>query len=197
MNILFIEDERALAETGILQFEQRGHRVFPARTVAEARELLSDSSNAIDCVIADHQLSDGFGIDFVIGAKAVNPNREYAVVSGYLNEKNIQQLEDHSILYFRKPLLYKHVLDQLRKKRINRREVEKQGPPKKVEDSICKPLPVDKALDKNSPNDLNHQNPPNNQGQIKTSKPQDNGTREKSLLKKIRRKLTASKNGQL
>lgn len=120
MNILFIEDEKALAETAILQIEQRGHRVFPARSIAEAQEIL-DSANCIDCVIADHQLGDGFGIDFVIKDKAVNPKREYAIVSGYLNDQNIEQLKNHSILYFRKPLLYSHVLDQIRKAKINRR----------------------------------------------------------------------------
>ena len=127
MNILFIEDERALAETAVLQLEQRGHCVVPAHSVAEAREIL-DSSNGINCVIADHQLGDGLGINFVLEAKALNPEREYAIVSGYLNDKNIKQLEDHSILYFHKPFLYSRVLDQIRKARASRPAPVKRAP---------------------------------------------------------------------
>lgn len=190
MNILFIEDERALAETGILQLEQQGHRVFPAGTVAEARRLLSDASNKIDCVIADHQLGDGFGIDFIIGAKAVNPNREYAIVSGYLNDKNIQQLEDHSILYFRKPLLYRQVLDQLRKARMNRRLPEKQIANPQIEDSVGEPSANNGASRDCQPIEQPNRDQPTNQGQPQTSESESSTPREKSLLKKIRRKLT-------
>ena len=124
MNILFIEDEGALARTGILQLEQRGHTVLPAASIADARATLMDPSIKIDCIIADHHLTDGLGIDFVIEAKKENPQREYAIVSGYLNDQNIQQLEDHSILYFRKPLLYRYVVEQLRMAKINRQPVE-------------------------------------------------------------------------
>ena len=121
MNILFIEDERALAESALLQLEHRGHRVQLAYTVKEARKVLADPFPEIDCVIADHRLPDGFGIHFVIGAKAVNPDREYAVVSGCLSDKNIAQLEKYGIPYFRKPLLYSHVLEQLRIASIQRK----------------------------------------------------------------------------
>ena len=179
MNILFIEDERALAETAILQLEQRGHRVFPAHSVAEAREIL-DASNDIDCVIADHQLGDGFGIDFVIEAKAVNPNREYAIVSAYLNDKNIEQLENHSILYFRKPLLYRHVLDQIRKAKMNRRVPVKRAPNPQIDFTVD-----ESSAANNSPG----KDQARNSEQPKKPEPRDRKSSKVSILRRIHRKL--------
>jgi DNA-binding NtrC family response regulator len=127
MNILFIEDEKALSETGVMQLEIHGHNVFPVYSISEAELILKDKSDPIHCVIADHHLADGLGIDFVIRAKATDPQREYAIVSGYLNDENIKRLEDHSILYFRKPLLYSRVLDQLRKAKMDRKSPQKNG----------------------------------------------------------------------
>lgn len=154
MNILFIEDEKALAETGVLQLEQRGHRVLMASGVAEGRELLADPSNEIDCVIADHRLGDGFGINFVIDAKAVNPNREYAIVSGFLSDENIADLKLHSIPYFRKPLLYSHVLDQLRKARMARKAAEKAKEPGEPEPQPEPQAPVEQTVLEEKQNDV-------------------------------------------
>lgn len=139
MNILFIEDEKALSETGVMQLELLGHSVYPVYSISEAEIILKDESDPIHCVIADHHLHDGFGIDFVIRAKSVDPQREYAIVSGCLTDENIKQLEDHSILYFRKPLLYSRVLDQLRKAKIDRKSLHSNGSdPSKASDPATK-----------------------------------------------------------
>lgn len=115
MNILFLEDEKELAATGIAQLERKGYNVIPARSVAEAHAVLDDADCKIHFMIADHRLPDGQGIRFVIEQKAIYPLCKCAVVSGCLTPANIDELEANQIPYYHKPLLYAKVIDDLRK----------------------------------------------------------------------------------
>jgi DNA-binding NtrC family response regulator len=89
--------------------------VFSASSIAEARVVLDDPSRPVQMVIADHRLPDGLGIQFVIEIKEAFPSCKCAVVSGCLSQKNIDNLEANQIPYYRKPLLYAHVVDDLRR----------------------------------------------------------------------------------
>jgi two-component system response regulator PilR (NtrC family) len=116
MNILFIEDDEDLRVSGILQLEMRGHKVYPTYNLTESRAILSDESIQIDLIISDHRLPDGLGIQFVIEIREQFPDFQAAIVSGCLNNRDIEILEKHKIPYFRKPLLYARVIDEMRKK---------------------------------------------------------------------------------
>lgn len=115
MNILFIEDEKELAATGVAQLELKGYTVFPAYDLAEAKVVLEDPERQIHYVIADHRLPDGMGIEFVSKLKETSPRCKCAVVSGCLSEQDIQKLVERKIPYYHKPLLYGKVIDELRR----------------------------------------------------------------------------------
>lgn len=114
MNILFIEDEPSLLSVGLAQLEFHGHTVYPSVNVAGAREILSDTSITVGLIITDHQLPDGTGIDFIIEVKEKYPKIKSVVVSGHLTPKDVKKMEANDVLYFRKPLLYKKVVDEVR-----------------------------------------------------------------------------------
>lgn len=116
MNILFIEDEPELQVSGVLQLESKGHKVFATHDLEASRVILSDESIKIDLIISDHRLPDGLGIQFIIEIREQFPDFPAAIVSGCLNHDDIEILERHQIPYFRKPLLYAQVIDELRKK---------------------------------------------------------------------------------
>ncbi len=115
MNILFIEDEKELAVTGVAQLELKGYKVFPAYDLAEAQAILDDPAHSIDFLITDHRLSDGMGIQFVIEMKESFPKCKCAVVSGCLTSTDVDNLVEHEIPYYHKPLLYGKVIDELRR----------------------------------------------------------------------------------
>lgn len=115
MNILFIEDEKELSITGMMQLELKGYKVFPAYNLAQAQAILDDPKCPIHFLITDHRLPDGMGIEFVIEMKKSFPKCKSVVVSGCLTDRDIQDLEAHAIPYHQKPLLYGKVIDQLRR----------------------------------------------------------------------------------
>lgn len=115
MNILFVEDEKDLAATGIAQLELKGYTVFPAYDIEAAQAILDDPEKTVHFIITDHRLPDGLGIKFLIGMKESFPLCKCAVVSGCLSDRDIEEMEAYEIPYFRKPLLYGKVIDELRR----------------------------------------------------------------------------------
>jgi DNA-binding NtrC family response regulator len=115
MNILFIEDEKELAATGVAQLELKEYTVFPAYSIAEAQTVLDDPKRPVHIIIADHRLPDGQGIKFVLEMKKLYPQCKCAVVSGCLTPANIEELEKNDVPYYHKPLLYAQVVDDLRR----------------------------------------------------------------------------------
>ena len=134
MNILFIEDEKELLEAAVAQLELRGYTVYPAADIATAREVMLNPSTPVHLILADYNLSDGFGIDFVIEMKAQFPESLYAIVSGCLTDKNVSYLEEQGIPYFRKPLLYGKVVEELRRDHL-------MHVPSPVEPAVEEPIP--------------------------------------------------------
>ncbi|MEM7791464.1 MAG: response regulator [Verrucomicrobiota bacterium] len=120
MNILLIEDELSLAESAIAQMTNRGHNVLYAKDLSSANSILEREHPGIKLILADHNLPDGMGIDFVIAMKDAYPDVNSAIVSGCLTEKDTERLDLLNIPYFRKPLLYGKVLDHMRRLRAEK-----------------------------------------------------------------------------
>ena len=118
MNILFIEDERELRESGVAQLELHRYTVYPVSNLVEAREIMDDPATPVHLVIADHCLPDGQGVQFVIEMKELFPKCQYVIVSGCLTDANISELKEKEIPYFVKPLLYGKVVEEFRRKHL-------------------------------------------------------------------------------
>jgi CheY-like chemotaxis protein len=115
MYILFIEDEEALLATAVEQLESKGYVVYPVLNLAGALEVMLNPAMPVNLVIADYHLADGFGLDFVIKMKAQFPSCLYAIVSGCLTDANVRYLQAQGIPYYHKPLLYRKVVEDLRR----------------------------------------------------------------------------------
>ena len=113
MKILFVEDEKELNEIGTEQMRSKGHEVWQAYTVEEARALLESEGDSIDLLIADHQLPDGEGIQLVMEVRAQKPSIKVTIVSAYLPQREMEILQHESTRFFHKPVLYPDVLKKL------------------------------------------------------------------------------------
>jgi len=127
MNVLLIEDEKDLAKAAAMQLESLGHSVEAVHDLAAASRVLDDSERHFGLVIADHALPDGRGIEFVLRLRKAYDNCEYAIVSGCLTDTDVALLEAEGLAYYRKPLLYRIVIDDLRKQRAARGPMPENG----------------------------------------------------------------------
>ncbi|MFW2480154.1 MAG: hypothetical protein ACN4GF_08535 [Lentimonas sp.] len=115
MNLLFIEDKIELSVIALSQLERIAHTVYPAVNITVAREILSDESKSIQMMITYHRLPDGLGIQFAVEIKDTYAEARSAIVSGCLTDDNIKEIEAHSLLYFRKLLLYGKAFEAIRR----------------------------------------------------------------------------------
>lgn len=100
MNILFVEDEKDLSAVAVEQMETKGHRVIPVYDIAMAKDAILDVHHKIQVVIADHQLPDGQGIQFVEESRQEHPHLLFAVVSGCLTTDDEMRLQEQGIPFF-------------------------------------------------------------------------------------------------
>ena len=82
MNVLLLEDEPELSAVACEQIESRGHKVFAALSIAQAKELIEDYSVEIDILIADQLVPDGNGTQFALATKDMPHGIQVVVVSG-------------------------------------------------------------------------------------------------------------------
>ena len=91
-----------------------GTKYLRLRIWRTARTYLNDPSLKFHLIIADHRLPDGFGIDFLIHQTKVSPQIPSVIVSGCLTAADAALLNRMGIPYYRKPVLYSHVVRKLR-----------------------------------------------------------------------------------
>ena len=65
--LLLVTDEAIIRKSIQLGLEQRGHQVLTAESVKEALSQVKD----IDCVVCEHRLADGSGIDLIAHFKPI------------------------------------------------------------------------------------------------------------------------------
>lgn len=119
MNVLLLEDEPELSAVASEQIESRGHKVFAAFTIAQARELIDDHSLEIDILIADQLVPDGNGSEFAIETKDMPHGIQVVVVSGQLGNSDVDQLKRSGVDYYAKPSLYADIVEDLIEKHFS------------------------------------------------------------------------------
>ncbi len=65
--LLLVTDEAIIRKSIQLGLEQRGHQVLTAESIKEAMSQVKD----IDCVVCEHRLADGSGIDLIAHFKPI------------------------------------------------------------------------------------------------------------------------------
>ncbi|ADE54260.1 response regulator [Coraliomargarita akajimensis] len=149
MNILFVEDEKDLSAVAVEQMETKGHRVIPVYDIAMAKDAILDVHHKIQVVIADHQLPDGQGIQFVEESRQEHPHLLFAVVSGCLTTDDEMRLQEQGIPFFHKPLIYSKVLEFLRHAQLSHAPIVPAAEPESEEvepaaETVAEPEPKPK-----------------------------------------------------
>lgn len=104
-SILILEDSQVLLTrlTRELQELFPAHQILPARTVAEAQDLLAQHS--IDVFILDIFLPDGNGIDFLCDVKTISPDSAAIIMTAQQVPDLRQHAEEIGIVrFFQKPV---------------------------------------------------------------------------------------------
>ena len=119
MNILLLEDEPSLSAVACEQIESRGHKVFPAFDIAQAKAILGDESQPIDILIADQLVPDGNGSEFAIETKEGSDGIQVVVVSGQLNDADKEKLGANGVDHYEKPSLYSEIVEDMERKHFS------------------------------------------------------------------------------
>lgn len=119
MNVLLLEDEPELSAVACEQIESRGHKVFAAFTIAQAKELIEDYSVEIDILIADQLVPDGNGTEFALATKDMPHGIQVVVVSGQLSGSDIEKLDACEVDHYAKPSLYADIVEEMIEKHFS------------------------------------------------------------------------------
>lgn len=108
--ILLVDDDQPVLTTLRLLLRAEGHEVHAFENAAEANELLW-SSDPLDLVITDLRMSPIDGIQFIDVVKEARPGVPVLVVSAYLDEPAIAEVERKGCAgYVKKPFTMEEVL---------------------------------------------------------------------------------------
>ena len=113
MNILLLEDDLELSAVASEQIESRGHKVIPAVNIEQAKAIIEDDAIEIDIMIADHLLPDGNGSKFALETKKKPHGIKVVVVSGQLNNSDIEELDANDVGHYEKPSLYSQIVEDV------------------------------------------------------------------------------------
>lgn len=116
MNVLLLEDEPELSAVACEQIESRGHKVYPALDIAQAKSIIEDASIEIDIMIADQLVPDGNGANFAIETKDGSDRIKVVVVSGQLSRSDMDKLDSNGVDHYGKPSLYSDIVQDMMRK---------------------------------------------------------------------------------
>ena len=137
MKILYWDDSDAVLENVTKKLEKLRHKVVPARTLEDCKTALQNKEAPIDLFIADHKADESDGMNFIMGAKAADPELHVVVLTPAILRSEYNQLQMCGIEVLKKPIL----LDQVVRPFLN---------PDKRRKKTAPPMPVPDAAPKKS-----------------------------------------------
>lgn len=82
-NILFVDDEEMVLETGVKMLKKLGYTVFESKSGTAAVEVYKENKDKVDMVILDMIMPQMSGGEVYDKIKAINPNVKVLLSSGY------------------------------------------------------------------------------------------------------------------
>lgn len=110
MRILYWDDSEAVLENVTKKLEKLCHKAVPARTIEECKAALADTENPIDLFIADHTIDEENGMNFIMGAKGMDPELHVVVLAPSILRSEYNQLQMCGIEVLKKPILLDQVV---------------------------------------------------------------------------------------
>ncbi|OGF45295.1 MAG: hypothetical protein A2231_11230 [Candidatus Firestonebacteria bacterium RIFOXYA2_FULL_40_8] len=94
--ILIVEDEQGIRDLLQTLLTDNGYTVYPAANASEALELFIREKNNFDVVLSDIILPDRNGLELVKGLLSFKPGLKVIFTSGYMSEKNQEEIIQNS-----------------------------------------------------------------------------------------------------
>jgi len=102
--VMIVEDERAVMEVMADALESAGYEIVRAGSGEEALMKMGEMEGAVDLVISDVVLPGRTGIDVIKEMKVRYPRLEAVVISGYLGNTSVRDLDmDEATVFLQKP----------------------------------------------------------------------------------------------
>jgi len=110
--VLVVEDELPLSEFVRRVLEDNFYRVLTAGNLAEAKEIYLHKKSEISLVFTDLVLTDGFGMDYILFVRSIDPASKIIATSGYVDKQLDQNFFiDQGIPFIKKPYEVSLLLD--------------------------------------------------------------------------------------
>jgi len=101
-NVLVVDDEKLIRFTLRESLAAEGYVVHEAADVEEARTVFARQH--IDCVVLDHRLPDGDGLELLQGFKQAAPDVPVILMTAYANvQKAVEAIRQGAYTYLHKP----------------------------------------------------------------------------------------------
>jgi CheY-like chemotaxis protein len=98
--VLFVDDERMLAQVGKLTLEKLGYQVVIETDPARALALFKKEKDAFDLVITDKTMPNMTGFDLVCGIKSIRADIPIILCSGFQDKEDAERLAAFGIDHF-------------------------------------------------------------------------------------------------
>ncbi|WP_309399734.1 response regulator [Cerasicoccus maritimus] len=137
MRILYWDDSDAVLENVTKKLNKLCHKTVTARSIEECKLALENKEEPIDLFIADHKADESDGMNFIMGAKATDPELHVVVLTPAILRSEYNQLQMCGIEVLKKPIL----LDQ-----VVRPFLSPDKRRKKVQQPMITPAPTNKKV---------------------------------------------------
>ena len=116
--VLIIEDEGDMCLLLNIMLNGKEMELDHVKKLSAAEDYLQKEQPSV--VILDHNLPDGFGIDFITHIKAKYPNIRIIMISGYDGSAKDVALENGADIFLEKPFtknqLYESIVELMKEK---------------------------------------------------------------------------------
>jgi len=120
--ILFVDDERMLADLGKLLLEELGYTVLAETDAVAAVREFKRRKDVIDLVITDKTMPQMTGLAVAREIRAIRPDVPVILCSGFQTVEDIQAQSDLGILHFINKPIMKHVMAHKVREVLNQKQ---------------------------------------------------------------------------
>ena len=104
-NIIIVDDDQTWLNQLSRAFERRDHNTYVAKSVSEAKDIIS--KNDIHYGVIDLRLDDGDGLEVILQLQKKNPKSRSVILTGFGNIANaVSAIKVGAIDYFSKTALF-------------------------------------------------------------------------------------------
>ncbi len=110
MKVLYWDDSDTVLESVAKKLHKLCHKCVPAKTLEECKAALADKEDPVDLFIADYKADEEHGMNYLMGAKANDPELHVIVLTPSILRSDFNQFKMCGIEVLKKPILLDQVV---------------------------------------------------------------------------------------